>query len=78
MPVGGGEHGGGGVEHFAFDAGGFVDDEEMDGGDAADVGFFAGDGENAGAVGEEKADAIDAVAGEVNFGAFEEKGGFEE
>lgn len=65
--VGGGEEGKGGAEEGIGNAGGFVDDDQRCGGETADGGFVAGEGDDAGPVGEFEAEVVAGVgfAGEV-------------
>jgi len=58
---GGGEEGADGKVESVGDPGGFVDDQERNPGEAADVVAFAGEGEDTGAVGELDCVTVSAV-----------------
>ena len=57
-----GEHGANGFVEVVGDARGFIDEQERDGGEAADGGFGAGEPDDARAVGQQERDGVVAVA----------------
>ena len=67
IAVGGGEHGAERVVEFVGDVGGFVDDEKRDGGEATEGVGLAGEGDDAGGVGEKEGIRVagSAADGEV-------------
>ncbi len=71
---GGGEEGADGEIEIIGDPAGFVDDEEGDAGEATDVVAFAGEGEDAGAIGEAEGVAVGGVGAEGEAGQAEGEG----
>ena len=76
IAVAGGEDGAHGEIEVFRDAGGFIDEEHAGAGEAAYVGFGAGEADDAGAVGEAEGDLVDAVTFGAEAEAAEEQGGF--
>ena len=73
-----GEHRGDRVVQFVADAGRFIDEQEADGGEAADGFLLAGDADEARAVVEQKRHRVIAVAAEGQAEAGDEAPGFAE